>query len=61
MKMRFYIEKATGNLISTLEELSPYRYTEVDVDSYIREMDELERYNQLQKEQAEGQENEVDS
>jgi len=47
MKMRFYIEKATGNLISTLEELSPYRYTEVDVDSYIREMDELERYNQL--------------
>lgn len=59
--MKYYIEKATGNLISTLETLSPYRYTEIDVDGYIREMDEMERYNQLQREQMEGHEDESDS
>ena len=50
MKMRYYVEKATGNLISTPNELPGYKYQEVDPAWYADEVDRVQQANNAKRE-----------
>lgn len=54
MKMRYYIEKATGMMITTPEELSGLKYQEVDPQWFVTEADKLRERNDLMRDQQEG-------